>query len=140
MRKLALTALLLSTGIQAQNIGVVTSKGFLFKDAITVKSFNDPDIPGVACYTTRYRKAAQLGGSTNSSLSCRQVGPIDATKLTPRKSVFSQQKGVLFSKKTLVTRMIDKARNVIVYLSYTKSMGSKNSSHSLSVVPIKKWK
>lgn len=143
MKKTSLAILLAlsASSIQAQDIGSVVSKGFLSRDSITVKSFNDPDISGVTCYTTRYKRGMSFNDSTNSSLSCRQTGPIDTTKLSFRQRVFTQQKGGLFlSKETLVDRMIDKVRNVIVYLSYTKSIGSKNSSHSLSVVPIKKWK
>ena len=141
-RKVGLFTILsmaLTSIVNAQNIGVATSKGLFLKDTITVKSFNDPDIKGIACYTTKYKKGGSFLSSTNSSLSCRQVGPISGG-LSDRASVFSQQKGFIFNKKTIVARYIDRVRKVVVYLSYTKSMGGKNSSHSLSVVPTKEWR
>jgi len=138
---IAIVALAIIKNTRAQEIGTVVSKGGLFtKDKITVLSFDDPDIKGVTCYTTRYKRSMSFTDSTNSSLSCRQTGRIEGT-LSNRENVFSQQKAFFGGKKTLVTRMIDRARKVIVYLSYTKGYGGKkNASHSISVVPIMEWK
>lgn len=143
MRNLiAIIMITLSFNASSREIGSVSAGGgWLTNDTIQVISFTDPDISGVTCYTTRYTRALSFNSSSNSSLSCRQTGPINSTNLKNKKRVFSQLKGMrLFSnKETQVDRFIDKVKNVIVYLSYTKS-SSKNTSHSLSVVPIVKWR
>ena len=124
----------------ADTVGTAVSKGLIFKDKIDVYAFDDPEIKGITCYTTRYKRNLSFVDSTNSSLACRQTGPIDMTKSyqQTRRRVFSQQKGFVFSKETVVDRFIDYKRKVITYLSYTKSIGKgKNSSHSISVVAVK---
>ena len=137
---LLITAILWIPHVKAADtIGTATAKGLMFKDSIKVLAFNDPDFPGITCYTTRYSRSLSFVDSTNSSLACRQTGPIDMTKPVKavRKNVFTQKKGFIFSKDTIVDRFIDYKRKVVTYLSYTKSMGGKNSSHSLSVVAVK---
>lgn len=122
-----------------ERLGVAESKGMFFPDTIETIVFDDPTIEGVSCYTTRYNRALRLVDSTNSSIACRQTGKIRGT-MSNRNDIFSQEKGFIFSKETVVDRYYDKKRRVLVYLSYTKSMGEgKNSSHSISVVPILPW-
>lgn len=136
MKKIVLLLMITVNAIAADKIGKVDSKGILFKDSIEVMAFDDPDIKGVSCYTTRYVRSLSLTDSTNSSLSCRKTGEITG-KLFSKEDVFSQSKGFIFSKKTKVARFWDAKRGVLVYLSYTTSMGDKNSSHSISVVVVK---
>ena len=116
-------------------IGEVEAKGIIFQDTIDVVVFDDPTIKGVSCYTTRYNRSLSLTDSTNSSLSCRKTGEISG-ELVSKNNIFSQDKSLLFFKATRVDRFYDAKRKVLVYLSYTKSWGDKNSSHSLSVVPV----
>ena len=136
---LLITAILWMNTARADVIGSTESKGFMFKDTIKVMSFEDPDIDGITCYTTRYSRSLSFTDSTNSSLACRQTGPIDMNKPIQlvKRNIFVQKKGFIFSKDTIVDRFVDLNKKVIVYLSYTKSIGDKNSSHSLSVVAVK---
>jgi CreA protein len=122
----------------AEVVGSVTTKGFLFKDGVEVHAFDDPTIDGVTCYVTMAKRKATSWLSeepSDSSLACRQTGPITG-KLTNSDNVFSRDRNIFF-KKTLVTRMYDKKRNVLVYLVYTKATSGNNRSHSISVVPVK---
>ena len=118
-------------------IGTVQAKGLFIKDRIEVTGFDDPSIKGVACYTTRYVRTMTLSDdSAESSLSCRRIGKIEGA-LTSQQDIFSQNKGFLsINKTTVVDRFYDAKRNVLVYLSYTKSWGSKNPAHSISVVSL----
>lgn len=118
-------------------IGKAEAKGLFIKDRIEVTGFDDPTIKGVACYTTRYVRTMTLADdSAESSLSCRRVGKIEGS-LTSQSDIFSQNKGFLsINKTTVVDRFYDAKRNVLVYLSYTKSWGSKNPAHSISVVSL----
>jgi CreA protein len=129
-----LFCLTMATSAKAETVGEVSTNGILFKDTIRVLVFDDPDIRGVSCYITYYDRSMTTENSTNASLSCRKVGPISG-KLEGRNSVFEMEKNMFF-KTTIVRRFFDAKRQVLVYLSYTDSTGSKNAHHSLSVVPI----
>jgi CreA protein len=151
MRRLAFTcAALLVAGLSfaaaAETIGAV---GYKFKwvgpnDKIVVEAFDDPDVAGVACYLSR----ADIGGISGAmglaenpsdvSLACRQVGPIDATavsKLKDRDEVFSQRTSIIF-KSTQVVRMIDRKRNVLIYLTYSDKIIEGSPKNAISVVPV----
>ena len=39
----------------------------------------------------------------------------------------------------ITDRFIDNKRGVIVYLAYTKALGGKNASHSISTVVVRPW-
>jgi CreA protein len=150
MRRLALAfAALVVAGLAlpaaAETIGSV---GYKFKwigpnDKIVVEAFDDPDVSGVACYLSR----ADIGGVSGAmglaenpsdvSLACRQVGPIDAaaiTKLKDRDEVFSQRTSIIF-KSTQVVRMIDRKRNVLIYLTYSDKIIEGSPKNAISVVP-----
>lgn len=123
---------------RAEDIGSAEAKGLLFKDKVVVSVFDDPTVGGISCYTTTYIRTMSLADdSSSSSLSCRRVGKITGTP-SNQKNVFSQNKAFLsLYKTTVVDRFFDSKRNVLVYLSYTKSLGEgKNADTSVSVVPI----
>jgi len=123
--------------VRAEVIGEVKAKGLFIKDHIEIIAFDDPTIKGVACYTTRYvRPFSLMSDSTNSSLACRRIGKVEGD-LISKENVFSQDKAYFaLYKETVVDRFYDKKRNVLVYISYTKSWGDKNTQHSVSVVPL----
>lgn len=127
------TLFLLALPLHAEEIGAVAAKGYVMKDHIRVKAFDDPDIKGVTCYTTFYDRSFSISDSSDSSISCRKTGPIEG-KLGDNPNVFSQSKS--FLRNTVVHRFYDSKRGVLIYLSYTKGSG-KSASHSLSVVVIK---
>lgn len=137
MKYLIILSLLSFSAHSSDIIGSVKAKGLFIKDRIEITAFDDPTISGVSCYTTRYIRTASFSDdSTNSSLACRRVGQIKGN-LTDFNNVFSQDKSFLsINKETVVDRFWDAKRRVLVYLSYTKSWGNKNSSHSISVVPV----
>jgi CreA protein len=141
----ALLAAAFATVAAAETIGAV---GYKFKwigpnDKIVVEAFDDPEVAGVACYLSR----ADIGGVSGAmglaenpsdvSLACRQVGPIDAavvTKLKDRDEVFSQRTSIIF-KSTQVVRMIDRKRNVLIYLTYSDKIIEGSPKNAISVVP-----
>ena len=115
-------------------IGEVATSGLIFKDSIEIDAFDDPTLLGIACYVTSPKKSLSLEDPTDSSIACRQVGPISGTP-GPAKDIFSKSKN-LFFKTMQVDRFYDAKRNVLVYISYVSSTSSKNHSHSVSVVPL----
>lgn len=150
MRRLALAFAALFAALSlpaaAETIGSV---GYKFKwvgpnDKIVVEAFDDPDVAGVACYLSR----ADIGGISGAmglaenpsdvSLACRQVGPIDpaaVAKLKDKEEVFSQRTSIIF-KSTQVVRMVDRKRNVLIYLTYSDKIIEGSPKNAISVVPV----
>jgi len=128
----------LSAGAALANdvIGKVETSGWVFKDTIEITAFDDPTIKGIACYVTQPARTLSLEDPSNSSIACRQVGPISGDlKASP--NLFSASKN-LFFKAMRVDRFFDAKRNVLVYISYTTKTSGDNHSHSVSVVPVAK--
>lgn len=133
-------------GVAAEDIGAAS---YRFKwvgpnDRIKVEVFDDPEVPGVACYLSR----AELGGIKGAlglaedpgeaSIACRQVGAIDLEKVKKLKNgreVFSASASLIF-KRTQVVRFYDAKRNVLVYLTYTDKVVDGQPRNSISVVPV----
>lgn len=149
MRRLALAAvaaLLFAATAHAEDIGTAS---YRFKwlgpnDRIKVEVFDDPAVPGVACYLSR----AETGGMSGAlglaedpgeaSIACRQVGTIDIEKVKKLKSgaeVFSRGASLIW-KKTQVVRFYDARRNVLVYLTYTDKVLEGSPKNSISIVPL----
>lgn len=127
--------LLVANGIASDVIGEVTTGGLFIKDKIRIVAFDDPTISGVTCYTTQHKRAMSFSDSSSVSIACRQTGKIDLGRASNASNVFATSKG--FFKKTVVGRFIDRKRNSIVYLTYTKGTSGKNASHSISTVTVR---
>ena len=85
---------LLALPALAEDIGSV---GYRFKwlgpnDKIVIEAFDDPEVPGVTCYMSHARTGGIKGAiglaedPGEASIACRQVGPIDETKLAQLRS------------------------------------------------------
>jgi CreA protein len=143
---LALLVLLLALPAAAEEIGSV---GYRFKwlgpnDKIVVEAFDDPDIPGITCYISRARTGGIKGAfglaedPPYASISCRQVGPIDAAAAEKARSpheVFSERASLIF-KSTQVVRFHDPKRRALVYLTYTDRVIDGSPQNSITVVPL----
>jgi CreA protein len=152
MRRIVLVSLLslLSlpawTPAGAEEIGSV---GYRFKwlgpnDKIVIEAFDDPEVPGVTCYMSHARTGGIKGAiglaedPGEASIACRQVGPIDESRLAQLKSpheVFSERASLIF-KSTQVTRFWDAKRRALVYLVYTDRIIEGSPRNSISVVPL----
>ncbi len=115
-------------------------------DKVCVSEFDDPDVPGVACYISQARKGGwgQPFGlnedPSNFSVSCRQVGPItvDITKLPKSEEAFTQKTSIFF-KHTRIYRLPDEKRHVLVYVAASSKLINGSPANSISVVPIEPW-
>jgi CreA protein len=148
MRRSLLVVLLamLALPAAAEEVGSV---GYRFKwlgpnDKIVVEAFDDPDVPGVTCYMSHARTGGIKGAiglaedPGEASIACRQVGPIDVSKLAKLRSpheVFSERASLIF-KTTQVTRFWDGKRQALVYLVYTDRIIEGSPRNSISVVPV----
>jgi CreA protein len=130
----------------AEEIGSV---GYRFKwlgpnDKIVVEAFDDPDLGGITCYLARARTGGLKGmvglaeDPPYASISCHQVGPVDAEKAEKLKSpheVFSERASLIF-KTTQVVRFYDPKRRALIYLTYTDRVIEGSPQNSISVVPV----
>lgn len=106
---------------------------------------NDPSVEGVACYFT----VPEVGGwsgwagfaeeRSETSIACRQVGPIKITAKFDQGEEIYRQRRSLFWKKMQIVRGCDASRNVLVYLSYTDKLIEGSPQNSTSTVPIMPW-
>ena len=131
---------------KAESIGEVNT---VFKllgpdHKIVVDAYDDPKVEGVTCYVSRAKTGGIKGGLglaedlAEASIACRQVGPIDASKLGKLRSpheVFSERASFIF-KSTQVTRFWDGKRKALVYLVYTDRIIEGSPRNSISVVPV----
>ena len=105
-------------------------------------ALDDPLIEGVACHFT----VPEIGGwsgwagfaeeRSETSLSCRQIGPITFKgKFAQGDDVYRMRRS-LFFKKMRIVRGCDTKRNVLVYLSYSDRLIEGSPQNSTSTVPI----
>ena len=105
----------------------------------------DPLVEGIACYFT----LPEIGGwkgwagfaeeRSETSISCRQVGPIAFKgKFEQGTDMYSQRRS-LFFKKMHIVRGCDAKHNVIVYVSYSDKLIEGSPQNSNSSVPIMPW-
>ncbi len=106
---------------------------------------DDPVVAGVACYFT----VPEIGGwsgwagfaeeRSETSLACRQVGPVTIKAKFDQGIEIYQQRRSLFFKKMQIVRGCDTKRNVLVYLAYTDKLIDGSPQNSTSTVPIMPW-
>ncbi len=117
-----------------QVIGNVDTHGLFIKDKLRVEQFDDPGLGGISCYITLQYRPIEIEDASDVAMSCLQVGPIVGTP-SSQADIFSQKKS-WFIKSLRVDRLFDAKRNTVVYLAYTKSLGSRNDAHAISTVLI----
>ena len=108
-------------------------------------AIDDPLAEGIACHFT----VPEIGGwagwagfaeeRSETSLACRQIGPVTFKgKFEQGGEVYTQRRS-LFFKKMRIVRGCDAKRNVLVYLSYTDKLIEGSPQNSTSTVPLMPW-
>lgn len=133
-----------SASALAEKIGTVdTAFQWIGRDHdILVEAYDDPGALGVTCYVSRARTGGIKGtlglaeDRAETSIACRQTGPISFPKpLRPQEEIFSERMSILF-KRMRVVRMVDAARNTLVYLSYSDKLIDGSPQNSVTAVPV----
>jgi CreA protein len=115
-------------------------------DKVCVSAFDDPKVPGVACYISQARTGGLKGtfglaeDPSRFSIACRQVGPVtaDLASLPSEEKVYSESTS-LFFKHTHVFRIVDKKRNALVYLAISDRIIEGSPQNSISTIPVLPW-
>ena len=109
---------------------------------IVVNAHDDPKVSGVTCYVSRAKTGGIKGAvglaedKAEASIACRQVGPISFLQpLAVQEEVFSERISLVF-KKIRIVRMVDKARNTLVYLTYSDRLIEGSPQNSVAIVSI----
>jgi CreA protein len=143
-RCLLLSLLSCAFGAHAQRVGEVdTVFKFIGPDhKIVVDAYDDPQVKGVTCYVSRAKTGGIKGGlglaedKAEASIACRQTGPISFPKPLKREDeMFSERISLVF-KRLRVVRMVDTARNTLVYLSYSDRVIEGSPQNSVTAVPV----
>jgi len=148
---LLLLGILLTAGVAAEEVGSVSTKFKWFgpNDKVVVEVFEDPEVPGVACYLSRAKTGGMSGAvgmaedTSDASIACRQIGPIVVSAAVRSgedngEEVFKKRTSLVF-KSLQVVRFYDPKRNVLIYLSFSDRVIEGSPKNSISVVPVLPW-
>jgi CreA protein len=110
---------------------------------VVVEAYDDPKVAGVTCYVSRAKTGGVMGAiglaedKAEASIACRQVGAIAAKgpAMKAQEEMFNERMSVLF-KKLRVVRMVDRQRNVLVYLTYSDKLVDGSPQNSVTAVPL----
>jgi CreA protein len=142
---LAIAALAMGTvAAQAEQVGEV-GVDWLGND-ILVEAITDPDITGITCHVAyfergvidRLQKGNWFEDPSNSSIACRQTGPIVVGDIETDQSgeeVFREGRSLIW-KDLLVQRIYDKANDTLIYLAHSRQVQDGSAKMSVSVVPL----
>jgi CreA protein len=141
---LLLTLLASAISAHAQRIGEVdTVFKFIGPDhKIIVDAYDDPEVKGVTCYVSRAKTGGIKGGlglaedKAEASIACRQTGPISFPRPLKRQDEMFNERISLVFKRLRVVRMVDTARNTLVYLTYSDRVIEGSPQNSVTAVPV----
>lgn len=147
MKNLAAAALALATltlPAQAEQVGEV-GVDWVGND-IVVEAIADPDVKGVTCHIAyfdrsfidRISKGNWFEDPSNSSISCRQTGPIevgDIDRSQDGEDVFRASRSIIL-KSLRVKRIYDEANRTLIYLAHAAELTDGSAKLSMSTVPL----
>jgi len=141
----ALLSLALIGCVRADTVGEVSTAFILIgaNHKVVVAAYDDPKVQGVTCYVSRAKTGGVMGAiglaedKSEASIACRQVGPIVFTgkKIENQEEMFNERISVVF-KKLRVVRMLDRKRNVLVYLTYSDRLIDGSPQNSVTAVAL----
>jgi CreA protein len=113
---------------------------------ILIEAVADPKVQGVTCHIAyferglidRLQKGNWFEDPSNSSISCRQTGPIvigDIERDDEGEDVFSERRSIVF-KSLRVKRIFDEANQTLIYISHARDVQDGSAKMSMSTVPL----
>lgn len=121
-------------------------KNDLYGNEIKVQALKDPKVSGVTCHLTyfdrgvwdRVAKGNWFEDPSNSSIACRQTGPIRIGRIDTGKDgelVFSQRQSLVF-KHIGVRRVYDADNETLMYIVYSRKPIEGSAKMNLSTVAL----
>ncbi len=113
---------------------------------IIVDAIKDPKVDGVTCHVAyfdrgvidRLQKGNWFEDPSDSSISCRQTGPITIGDIDMSKGgeeVFKQGLSLIW-KKQVVNRIYDKDNETLIYLSHSRQVQDGSAKMSVTTIPL----
>lgn len=141
---LAILLALSSPMAMAEEIGEV-GVDWLGNDII-IETVSDPKVEGVTCYVSyfergvidRLQKGNWFEDPSNSSIDCRQTGPIvlgDIDMDESGEEIFKNRRSLIW-KKLVINRVYDKKNNTLVYLAHSRQVQDGSAKMSISAIPL----
>jgi len=143
-KMIPLLLLPLAALVRADSIGEVDT---VFKligpdHKIVVDAHDDPKVAGVTCYVSRAKTGGITGAlgvaedKSEASIDCQKVGPIAfAAPISRQEEIFTERISLVF-KKIRVVRMVDRARNTLVYLTYSDRVIEGSPQNSVTAIAV----
>lgn len=141
----ALAGLLASPiAAQAEEVGEV-GVDWIGNDII-IEAIRDPEVEGVTCHVAyfergvidRLQKGNWFEDPSDSSIACRQTGPIrigDIDLSKDGEEVFNQGISLIW-KQQVVNRIYDRKNETLIYLSHSRQVQDGSAKMSISTVPL----
>ena len=117
-----------------------------FGNDIIVEAIRDPAVQGVTCHVSyfergmvdRLQKGKWFEDPSDTSISCRQTGPIRIGEIALGEEggeVFKQGISLIW-KKQVVNRVYDKANDTLIYLSHSRQVQDGSAKMSITTIPL----
>jgi CreA protein len=115
-------------------------------NSIVIEAIADPKVQGVTCHIThfdrslidRLSKGNWFVDPSNSSIACRQTGPMavgDIDMSAKGEEVFSERLSLIF-KSLAVRRIYDKKNETLIYIVYSRQVKDASAKMSISTVAL----
>ncbi len=135
---------LAATPVLAEEVGKIATDWT--GNDIVVEAIADPKVQGVTCHLTyferglidRLRNGDWFQDPSNSSIACRQTGPIVVGAIDTDRNgeeVFREGLSLVF-KSLVVNRIFDKQNNTLIYLAHSRRIQQGSAKMSVSTVPL----
>lgn len=138
--------ILAACGGAGQHEEVGEFKNDLIGNEIKLEALKDPKVAGVTCHLSyfdravwdRLAKGNWFENPSNSSIACRQTGPIAIGAIDLDKSgeeVFSQSQSLIF-KELAVRRIYDPANATLIYVSFSRKPIEGSAKMAISTISL----
>lgn len=122
--------------IGSEKLGIVTVNG-------NIRALHDSKVQGVTCHVANVSKSISFIDPSNTSIACRQTGPIKIGKINKSQEgenvVFTgTDKHWLgsFFKDQKVRRIYDEANKTLIYVTYTTKVINGSYKQSISTISL----
>ena len=113
---------------------------------IVVEAVSDPGVKGVTCHVAyfdrslidRLQKGNWFEDPSNSSIACRQTGPIvigDINLSKHGEEIFKERRSLIW-KKLVINRIYDRDNNTLIYLAHSRQVQNGSAKMAISTVPL----
>lgn len=113
---------------------------------IIIEAVSDPQVTGVTCHVAyferglvdRLQKGNWFEDPSNSSIACRQTGPIAIGAIDTDEDgeeIFKERRSIVW-KNLVIKRIYDDSTDTLIYLAHSRQVQDGSAKMSISTVPL----